>query len=286
MASRPPITIETSDASYGGSRWGDFAGISADPSGTDAAWQTHEVSDATGHWRTVVSRLVLDAGAPTASAPNQALIAGTTLGQYKSYAQTVPVRVSWTGSDTGSGVTRYSLAAADHGGGFGLAVTTADIGTTRTHEWKPTGSSYDTSYQYQVTPQDDAGNLGATMTGSLLTPTVYQQTQSVTYTGTWGTSSSASYSSGSTRYSSTAGASASFKASGRSFGFVTTRASSRGKVKVYVDSVYKGTVTLTSSTTRYRNIAYVFGYSTSATHTIKLVVYSGRVDVDAFVVLR
>jgi hypothetical protein len=35
-----------------------------------------------------------------------------------------------------------------------------------------------------------------------------------------------------------------------------------------------------------RDLAYVVSFSTSGTHTIKVVVVSGRVDVDAFVVLR
>ena len=43
---------------------------------------------------------------------------------------------------------------------------------------------------------------------------------------------------------------------------------------------------MTSSTTKYRNLAYVVGFPTSGTHTLKLVVYSGRVDIDAFVVLK
>lgn len=284
---QPAITLETSEASYGGSRWGDFAGIAADPSGTDAVWQTHEVSDISGNWRTVVSRLVLDPSAPTASAPNQALVAGTTLGQYKSYAQSVPVKVSWLGSDTGSGIAAFRLDVADHGYGFRTAVTTSATSTVRTHEWKPAGATYDTAYQYQVTPMDDGGNVGPTYMGSALTPTVYQQTSTAfTYSTGWGSSTSTSFSGGSAKYSSTAGKYVSFRTSGRSFGFVSTRATSRGKVKVYVDGAYKGTITLTSSTTKFRNLVYVVGYTTSATHTIKLVVASGRVDVDAFVVLR
>ncbi len=67
---------------------------------------------------------------------------------------------------------------------------------------------------------------------------------------------------------------------------MTTRASSRGKVKVYVDGSYKGTITLTSSATKYRYIAYATTFTATGTHTIKLVVASGRVDVDAFIVLK
>ena len=104
----PAITVATSNASYGGDRWGDFAGVAADPSGTDAVWQSHQTSDGSGGWRTEVSRLILDGVAPVAGAPNQTLVAGTALGQWKSFPETVPVKVYWTGSDAGSGIGRTS----------------------------------------------------------------------------------------------------------------------------------------------------------------------------------
>ena len=281
------IPVATSDASYGGNRWGGDAGIATDPSGTDAVWQTGQTVDSDGHWRTQVSRLVLDSTFPTATAPKQELIKGSTLGQYQAVPATVPVKVSWTGADAGSGVARYSLEVRDRGLGFRIATTTPGTTYTNLQTWKPAGSTANYSWQYRVTPEDDGGNIGDPATGSLLTPTNYQQTQSAfTYSTGWSSSSNAKYSGGSVKYSSKVGASASFKTSGRSFGFVTTRASTRGKVKVYVDGSYKGTITLTSSATKYRYIAYATTFTATGTHTIKLVVASGRVDVDAFIVLK
>ncbi len=282
-----PIEVATSDGSYTGARWGDFAGLATDPSGTDTVWQTHETVTADGTWRTEVSRLVFDQTYPTATAPKQALIKGTSISQYRAYPATVPVKVTWTGADPGSGITRYWLEQNDHGSGFGLAATTTSASYINQHTWKPAGSSVNSSWQYRVTPQDDGGNSGTSATGSLLTPTGYQQsTSSFTYSSGWTSSSNARYSGGSVKYSSKTGASASFRTSGRSFGFVTTRSSTRGKVKVYVDGSYKGTITLKSSTTKYRYIAYAITFTSTATHTVKLVVASGRVDVDAFMVLK
>ena len=275
------IAIATSDASYDGNRWGGYAGVATDPSGTDAVWQTRQTADSTGGWRTHVSRLVLDTTPPTATAPKQELVKGTTLGT------TVPVKVSWTGSDAGSGVARYRLEQNDHGAGFDLAVTTTGTTYVNLHTWKPAGSTANRSWQYRVTPEDDGANIGNPATGSTLTPTNYQQTHSsFTYSTGWSSSSNAKYSGGSVKYSSKAGASASFRTSGRSFGFVTTRGSTRGKVKIYVDGASKGTFTLTSSSSKYRNIAYAITFTTTGTHTIKLVVVSGRVDVDSFIVLK
>jgi hypothetical protein len=53
-----------------------------------------------------------------------------------------------------------------------------------------------------------------------------------------------------------------------------------------VDGVLATTLTLTSGRTRGRNLAWAFTFGRSGTHTIRVVAASGRVDVDAFVVLR
>jgi hypothetical protein len=71
---------------------------------------------------------------------------------------------------------------------------------------------------------------------------------------------------------------------------VTTRAPSRGKVKVYTNGVCQGTVDTYRSSTQYRALAWQNTWSTSAKRTIKLVVpgTSGRprVDLDAFAVVK
>ena len=278
----PAITVRAGTASYIGTRWGDFVGVAQDPSGTTAVWVADEVADESGLWATTVGRLVLDLVAPTVtSAPNQALIANTTLG-----VQTVPVKISWVTSDPGSGVVRNLLAVDQFGTGLFASGSTTGTSVTRAHWWKSSTSGAAIGYRYAVQGVDAYGNASTQVAGSNLTATVYQSSSGVTYTGTWSTQSSSAFSGGSTRYSTKAGSSASFKTTGRSFGIVSTRASTRGKVKVYVDGVLKATVTLTASSTANRRLVYVTSYATSASHTIKLVVASGRVDLDAFVVLR
>jgi hypothetical protein len=226
---------------------------------------------------------VLDLAAPIVTiAPNQGLVAGTTVGKYL-----LPVKISWALSDAGSGVARSWLSTDQFSTGMADARAVAGSTVTRSHWWEPNTapSALDTSYQYGVEGEDGYGNVGTFVAGSRLTAIVYQQT-SATYSTGWRSSSGPAYLGGSAKYSSTAGKYATFKTSGRAFGFVSTKASTRGKVKVYVDGVYKGTLTLKTSTTKYRNLAYVANFSTTGTHTIKLVVASGRVDVDAFVVIR
>jgi hypothetical protein len=257
-------------------------GVATDPAGSAAVWQSNQVADELGGWETQVSRLVFDLLPPTASGPNQLLIAGTTVGPY-----TVPVRVTRTASDAGSGVARSWLYTDQFTTGLASAGAVAGTSVTRSHYWRPSTSTANVSYLYGVAPQDGYGNVSPIVTGSRLSPVVYQQTTSAfTYSSGWSNSTSSSFLGGTARYSSTAGKYVSFKASGRSFGFVTYRNSTRGKVKVYVDGVLKATVTLKSATTRARYLAYVASFASSGTHTIKLVVVSGRIDVDAFVVIR
>lgn len=277
------LLIEEGDGTYAGIRWGDYVGVAADPSANAAVWQADEVPTADGDWRTVVSRLVLDTLPPTPpGAPNQALVANTTL-----WWDSIPVKVSWSAaSDAGSGIARYELEAVDGGSATGYPTSTGTATSVTRNQWWVAYGEPAAPYRYRVRAIDGYGNAGTWTTGPALTPFVFQQGTGTSYSGTWKTAASSKYSGGTAKYSSTVGASVTFSFSGRSVAFVSYRSSTRGKVKVYVDSVYKAKVTLTSSTTMPRRIVYATGWSTSGRHKIKLVISSGRVDIDAFVVLK
>jgi hypothetical protein len=92
------------------------------------------------------------------------------------------------------------------------------------------------------------------------------------------------------RSTKTAGRSVTYRFTGRAVSFVSTRASSRGSARIYIDGSYMRTVSLASSTTAYRYLAFTRRWTTSGTHTIKVVVVGTaghpRVDVDAFAVLK
>ncbi|HET7704217.1 MAG TPA: hypothetical protein VFK35_12525 [Candidatus Limnocylindrales bacterium] len=271
--------IESSSASYTGNRWGDYVGIAADPSAAGAVWMAHELVAADGTWRTSVARIVSDGTAPSVpGAVSQVQVIPSTLGS------TVPVRTSWgAATDTESGVASYLVERSDDSGPY------VGMRTQSTSITAPLRINH--SYQYRISAVDAVGNVGAPVYGPKYWPRLYQSTSYTTVTGTWGTTSSTSYSGGSTRYSSTAGSTATFTATlARSIAIVTTKAASRGSFKVYVDNVYKGTISTYSATTRFRQLVYQFNWSTAGTHKIKIVVVgtSGRprVDMDAFVVLR
>ena len=205
-------------------------------------------------------------------------MAGSTLGA------TVPVRTSWlAAADAGSGIRSYLVERSDDSGPY-VGVQTSSTSVTQ-------ALTVNHTYRYRITAIDAVGNIGAPTYGPLYRPTLYQSTSGTVVTGTWGSQTNTGFSGGSTRYASTAGASATFTiTAARSIAIVSTKATSRGSFKVYVDNVYKGTISTYLTSSKFRQIVYQYAWATPGTHKVKLVVSgtSGhpRIDADAFVVLR
>jgi hypothetical protein len=280
-----PVRVRAGSTSYDGGRWGDFTGVALDPAGTAAVWQANETPNADGDWQTQVTRLVLDLVPPVAGAPKQALVTGSTLG-----TSTLPVRITWSATDPGSGVAATQVNCDVRHGGLAACATTTHLSVTRSERWKRSYQvAADSSYGYAIVARDAYGSRSPRRIGSTLTPTVYEQNSAhITWRGSWltATGTASGYSGGSTRRTSRVGASATFITSGRSFGFVTSLGPAGGRARIYADGVLATTLTLTNSRVRTRDIAWTTTFARSGTHTIRVVVVSGRVDVDAFVVLR
>jgi hypothetical protein len=222
-----------------------------------------------------------DLAPPGTSTPLTTIRQGATIG-----SSTVPARVTWTGSDTGSGVKSYDLQRSYDGGAWSTVAT----GLT-TAAWN-TFLTVGHRYRFQVRARDNVGHVGAWKAGSDVKPVITQQAAStvLTYGGTWTVVSSSSYSGGSARYASTAGRSVSYTFTGRSIAFVAVRGPGRGSARIYVDGVLQTTINLWASTATYRFVGYSKTWTTSAKHTIKVVVLGTaghpRIDADAFVTLR
>lgn len=241
------------------------------------------VSTATVDKYGITVALPLDTTAPTAAAPTTSFRTGAALS-----GSTMPVTVSLSGTDNslGSGVYLYQVRKSTNGGstwgtptgwvsGPTFATTVAASGTAR----------------FSVRALDFAGNAGAWVSGSTLTPALAQTGSGVTYGGTWSTSSNTAYSGGSTRYASTAGASATYSFTGRSVALVMTKASSRGAVRIYVDgSSSYTTVDTYASSAAYQVLVWQKTWPTAGSHKVKVVVVgtSGRprVDLDAIALLK
>jgi len=262
------FTIENANPADGSLTIAIAAGTTTDPAGNP-----NEAS--------AVHQVAIDRTAPHAYAPVVRLRGGVSLGTY------LPVIVSWSGTDwsTGSGIATYDIARSVDGGTFAVVQT----GLTSPAYLISLASGH--SYRYEVRAHDRAGNVSGWAAGSTMHPSLLQQTSSlIAWHGTWTTTSSTVFSGGSARYATVAGASSSWTTSARGFAFVTTRGPTRGAARVYVDGVLKATIDLYAASYQYRYVAYAVGWSSVATHTIKVVVVGTaghpRVDLDAFEALR
>ncbi len=220
---------------------------------------------------------VADSTPPAIVAPRSLLYAPSTLG-----SAAAPVRTSWSATDP-CAISGYTLERR-LGSGSWLVQTLPTSTTSTVKQWLTVGETY----RYVDKATDGAGNRSAWAYGPWVEPFVRQSSSSyVTFGGRWTTVSSTSYSGGTTRYATATGASSSYTFTGSGIGWVTAVGPTRGSARVYVDGVYKATVSLYSSTVALRRIAWTFNWPTQGRHTIKVVVVGTaghpRVDVDAFV---
>ncbi|MEA2520034.1 MAG: hypothetical protein QOF49_2114, partial [Chloroflexota bacterium] len=295
---RPVTGLTAADISHTGTATGCVAAV---PTGSGTAWavtltgcsagtvglvlKAGSVSDARGVAGPIAAitaaAAVIDRTAPIATVPAAALRAGAQLS-----GTALPLHLGWSVSDAGgSGIDRHEAGQSTDGG-----TTWTSLSTSLTSPALNVLSAPGATVRFRVRSIDRAGNAGAWITGPLLSPLLVQQTSTaIRYAGAWSTSSSASYSAGTTRYALVAGRSASYSFSGRSVAWVASRSITRGRVRVYVDGALAATVDL-SGPTSHRVLVWQRTWSTTAVHTIKLVVVgtSGRprADVDAFAVLR
>ena len=265
----------------GNTRWGDYVAVSRDPAAPASAWQADEYADTDGGWATWVSQLGEDVTPPVVSVPRPGLASGGTIGS------TIPVTVSWTAADPGSGIASTSLQISKNGGAFSSVSLASSAATSATLKLAP-GT---TSYTLRVRATDGAGNVSPWVTRAAFEVVLYQETSTrITYGGRWATYRSSAYSGGGERYAMTAGRRATLSTSGFAFAWVASYGPSRGSAKLTVDGVASTTYNLHRASGHHRRVISARNFGTSGTHTFGITVLGtaghARVDVDAFIVLR
>jgi hypothetical protein len=116
---------------------------------------------------------------------------------------------------------------------------------------------------------------------------VQDRSTAVAYSGTWRKALYSGASGGSTTYARAANARARIVFSGRAVAIVAPTGPTRGSARLYIDGLYRGTISFRSSRGNSRVVVVSTTFPTLATHTVQLrLVGNGRVDLDAFVVLR
>jgi hypothetical protein len=239
---------------------------------------TYTVSDGHGGVDTATVHVYVgrDATAPVVVAPAARLI-GQTIG-----TRTMVARLGWSATDAGSGVASYRLQASVNGGAFStIATPTTATAINRT-------LADGATYRYRVRATDREGNTSAWAYGpTFVARRLQEASRSLTYTGSWVTATSSSMSGGHGRYASSRTRKVAFSATAFSYAWVATKTPTSGSARVYVDGVLETTISLRSSSVRYRQVVYTRRFNTIARHTIEIrLVGNGRVDIDAFAVLR
>ena len=225
----------------------------------------------------VADTIIFDTNAPTTSGLTNAFLAGANVA-----GGSVPVRLTWSGSDATSGVARYELARSKDGGSFSLVTASLPVNVT-TRALEPGHS-----YRFRVRAVDRAGNVGAWAYGSSFRLSSAQEWGSrIAYKGAWRTSSSSAAWGGGTRYATAAGANARIKVSARSFAWIAPIGPSSGTARVFVDGTLVATINLYASSTSARELVFAKTWASARTRTIEIRIRGTlghpRVDVDGFV---
>ena len=194
----------------------------------------------------------------------------------------VPILITWSGADAGSGVNHYDFEESIDGGAFTLL--SHPTGTSATVNLNPGHT-----YKFEVRAIDNAGNVGFFRAGSKFTLTAFQETAgSITYTAGWTHQAVTGAYGGSVKFATVAGKKATFSFTGKQVAWVSTIASNRGSATASLDGGAATTVNTNGTTTKPAMVVYT---ATKAAGTHSLVVNvlgtagHARVDVDAFLVI-
>jgi hypothetical protein len=266
-------------------RWGDYSAMTVDPVDDCTFWYTNEFYAVNGgNWQTRIGAFrypsCVDEAPPAIVAPQPRLYFPTRMGTGTS----IPVRIKWSATDL-SGVASYQLQHQTNGGAWSN-VTLASATATSVVQ----SLTFGTSSRYRLMATDGVGNTSDWVYGPTFTPTISQESSgAITYTGSWTTAASTSASGGSLRYTTQAGASATFSFVGSSVAWIAFRGPDRGSATVYIDGVLKTTINLNAATNSSRRVAYAFTWATNGSHAIRVVAVGTaghpRIDVDGFVKL-
>jgi hypothetical protein len=243
-------------------------------SGTKTVWARW--LDGSGHQsRSITDTIVLDQTAPHVSVPTRTFVSGVLLTSSR-----LPVRIAWTGSDTGSGIARYEIARQTDGGSWGTASSLS------TPTYVPVLSSGH-GYRFRVRAIDHVGHPSSWAYGSTFRVSAYSQlTSAARYSGTWASTSYSGYWGGTAKTSSTTRSRVRFTFTGRAMAWISLRAPTRGVAAIYVNGIYVASVDLYAATFVRQAVVWTRNWASSATRTVEIRVLGTagrpRVDIDGF----
>jgi hypothetical protein len=223
-----------------------------------------------------------DTTAPTITrAPDVHLAAGTTLGS------TLPVTLSWGGSDNLSGVCRYMVQQATGSGGFVSLVPALPTALSMPRSLTP-----NVKYSYRASAKDCSDNVSSSVSGPGATVAIVQNSNSqVKYGGSWRRNFRVSDASGgSISYTSKKYANVQLSFTGRQIAWVASKSTTRGRAWVYVDGKLIKVVDLHANHMERRQIVFTRAFAINGPHRIRIFNQATRgrslIDLDAFVIVR
>ena len=215
---------------------------------------------------------------PPSVAAGAVAVAGSTLGR-----STVRLRFRWSASDGGSGIASQAVRQRRPGGtwrvverpapGVGAIVASTEPG--RVEAWR-------------VRATDLRGNVSPWAAWPEVEATVRQETaSSIAWSGTWKRGTDRADSGGATRWTGGAGRRASVEVRARAVAGVGGRDEDGGRAEVWVDGVHVATVDTDAAAGQHRAVLFRTAWADKGLHRIELrTLGGGRVDVDAFVIVR
>lgn len=232
-----------------------------------------QFGDGAGRWSSPVSdTIVLDTAPPTVGSVRPLFPSRGTLG-----TSTVPVGLTWSAADVGTGVYGREIHLRMEDGVYGVLANLP--------AWLLPGHLY----RFRVRVVDGAGNWSSWSYGPASNLVAYQETSSaITYRGTWSTYQNPPAYGGATRYATRPGSSASLSFTGRAVAIVSATGPTRGRAFVYVDGNLAATLDLHSDSSAVRQLVFAWSWSSAGSHVLRLVVEGTadhpRVDLDAILV--
>jgi hypothetical protein len=195
---------------------------------------------------------------------------------------TVPVTVTWSGTDATSRVNHYTLYQSKDGHAYTHVATTAATSVVR-------NLTFGHTYTFKVTATDNAGNTSAAKASSTYKLSLLQENSlAVKYSTGWNRQKLSGASGGSVEYATQAGKTATFTFSGAQVAWVSTQGANRGSASVKLGSGSAATISTHAKSTKAAEIVDVL-HAAAGSHklVIKVLGTSGhpRVDIDAFIVL-
>ena len=207
----------------------------------------------------VIATLIIDSTAPDLAPPTVRFRRGAAAG-----TTNVPLYVQWTGSDA-SGTHRFELARHADAGPW-VPVPLAQPTTSAVTSLVPPVHEY----RFRVRAVDLAGNETLRYGPTLLLRRRSEDSGTIAFSTGWLKQTAEGAYGGSVRWSTKAGATATFSFIGRAFGWFSPTSPQRGAAEVYVDDVLVETVSLASDDRLTSRVVFAMEWpGTPVRHTVR-----------------